>query len=144
MPSNLRVIRSQEFVRLDAHGRNDMEQSRLALNEVAAACNESGIDCALIDVRDMEEGVMSSTDLYELARTFHTTGFQPHHRLAILHRYSSGQRADFFALCATHRGWNVRAFDSFEEAYEWLSAPDSFVPPDPLIAPDRAAPGTDG
>jgi len=49
-------------------------------------------------------------------------GFRRDHRLAVVHRYGGMERADFFALCASSRGWNVRAFDSVEEALDWFAS----------------------
>ena len=33
-----------------------------------------------------------------------------------------GERAEFFAMCASDQGWNVKAFEEFEHAMEWLGA----------------------
>ena len=99
-----------------------------------------GLDRAILDCRQVE-GMLSTTDLYRLATTFHEAGFQPDLRLAVLHRTNRIDRADFFAMCATNRGWNVRAFDTFEDAFEWLT---SAVPVDTRPAGGEAGPAGGG
>ena len=132
MPYNLQVIRVSDFIRLNTKGEYDQEQTRRALSDIAAACVRSGIDSALIDIRDARSD-MRMDDLYQLALAFKTMGFRKTHRLAILYRSFSGERVDFFAMrpgeraeffamCASEGGWNVRAFEDYEHAMEWLSS----------------------
>ena len=120
MSYRLQVIRSSDFVRVDANGRPNMEETQAALRKVAESCIERGVDHALIDARDAQT-TLSITDLFVLASTFGNLGFQRHHRLAFVHRLGAGERADFFAMCANDRGWQVGSFDSFEEAFNWLN-----------------------
>jgi len=120
MPQNLQIVRPSDFVCLDAQGKPDLAASERALSAVAKACVDRGIDCALLDVRNVQSN-LGLVDLYQLVKAFDAMGFQPNHRLAVLHRYSGGEGAEFFAICASMRGWNVRAFDNFEEAIEWFS-----------------------
>jgi hypothetical protein len=120
MPYNLHIIRSEDFFRLDTHGHFDLESSRRVLAALAAACREQEIEQALLDVRN-SEGTLSTTDLYALAAAFGEIGIPPTFRLAVLHRFVGGEKAEFFAMCANNRGWNVRAHDNFEDAFEWLS-----------------------
>jgi hypothetical protein len=132
MPYNLQIIRASDFVRLNGKGEYDQAETRLALTGIAKACVTSGIDCALLDTREARSD-MQLNDLYELVLAFKEMGFQKNHRLAILHRSRSGARveffslapgelAKFFAMCATERGWNVKAFDDYEQAMQWLGA----------------------
>jgi hypothetical protein len=123
MSYDLHIVRPADFVRLDAHGRINLEESRRMLASVARECAQRGVPCTLIDARDVEPGVLSLNDLYLLAREFRELGFEKKHRLAILHRYSSSERAEFFAMCASDGGWDVRAFENFEEAIDWLNEP---------------------
>lgn len=121
MPYKLHVVKTTDFVRFDGRGNPDLVESRRALEKIATACVDSDCNCALIDVRDVYS-TLEFTDLYNLIAAFNAMGFRREHRLAILHRYSGSERADFFAMCAATRGWNVRAFDNFEEAMEWFAA----------------------
>src|SRR5579872_6045479 len=132
MPLNLQIIRTSDFIRHNSQGEYDQEETRAVLCKVAKACIESGIDCALIDVRDARSD-MKLDDVYELVLSFKEMGFQKKHRLAILYRSSGsehveffamrpGERAEFFARCAAEKGWNVRAFDDYGQAMEWFGA----------------------
>jgi hypothetical protein len=132
MPYNLQIIRASDFVRLNGKGEYDQQETRLALTGIAKACVSGGINCALIDTREARSD-MSLNDLYELVLAFEEMGFQKDHRLAILHRARSGARVEFFALApgelakffamrASERGWNVKAFDDYEQAMQWLGA----------------------
>jgi hypothetical protein len=120
MPYNLHIVQPSDFIRLDARGKPDLVESRRALEGIAKLCVERGTDCALLDVRNVK-GNMSLTDLYTLAKTFNEMGFNEKHRLAVLHRYEAGERAEMFAMFASSRGWNVRAFENYEQAIEWFS-----------------------
>ena len=135
MPFNLQIIRPSDFIRLNGKGEYDQEETRTALRNIATTCILSGIDRAMIDVRDARSD-MQMEDLRELAMKFKEMGFRKHHRLAILHRSTSGERveffamrpgerAEFFAMCASQSGWNVQAFDDFERAMEWLGSASS-------------------
>jgi hypothetical protein len=119
MNYKLHVIRTADFVRLDARGNPDLLETRRALEGVAKACVDRGANAALLDVRDVYS-TLKLVDMYHLVTAFHAMGFRREHRLAILHRYSGSERAEFFALCAAERGWHVRSFDNYEEALEWF------------------------
>jgi hypothetical protein len=124
MPYNVQIIKSQDFVRLDAHGQPDLERSRHALVAIAAMSRQSGVDRALIDVRN-SHGQLTTKDLYLLASAFSEIGFPSDFRLAVLHRFSGGDKAETFAMFAKQRGWNVQSFADFEEAFEWINDPNA-------------------
>lgn len=132
MPFNLQIIRTSDFIRLNGKGEYDQEETRQALCNIAKACMRRGISRALLDIRDASSD-MQLSDLHQLAQAFKEMGFQRNQRLAILYRsQASGHigffslrpadRATFFAMCASEDGWNVKAFDGFEAAVEWLGA----------------------
>ena len=120
MPYRVQIIRSNDFVRLDAHGNLNIYDSQAALRKLAEACMQRGIDDALLDVREVQAS-LTVTDLFVLASSFGEFGFHRGQRLAIVHRMTSDVRAGFFALCAKNRGWSVGSFDNFEEAFAWLN-----------------------
>src|SRR5450432_1561010 len=124
MPCNVQIVKTRDFLKLNAQGQLDVRQSHDVLAGLAKSCIAHDIDCALLDVRDAS-GTLKLSDLYALARAFPEMGFHEHHRLAVLHRYSAGERAQMFAMFATDRGWNVRAFEEYEEAIDWFSAQES-------------------
>jgi hypothetical protein len=137
MPYRLSIIRSSDFIRLDASGTVDFEATRQALRDLASQSVRSGLDGALLDIRDAY-GNLTVGEIYKLAAGFAELGFNRACKLAILHRFNARERADFFALCAANRGWNVKAFDSFEEAYQWLGTSET------LLVDSDAGPTGDG
>src|SRR5688500_4779104 len=92
MPYNLQIVRTQDFIRHDSQGKHDLERSRETLRQIAQQCIDKNVDCALIDIRGAEN-TLPFTDVYKLAVTFQETGFHLHHKVAVLHRYRSGERA---------------------------------------------------
>jgi len=120
----LQIIRAHEFVRLGAHGQFDLPTSKTVLAELAKACLRRGIDQALLDLRAIQPGpkpVFTPEDLKELVGTFREIGFTSRQRLAVLYTTDPHHRTSMFAFIAIMRGWNVQAFDSFENAMLWLS-----------------------
>ena len=121
----LEIIRAREFIRLGAQGRLDLKASKAMLAQLARACCKRGINQALLDLRALYPGpkpVYSPHDLAVLVNTFHEMGFTRQQRLAVLYRSDPHYRTRLFAFIAKLRGWNVQAFDDFEEAITWLSA----------------------
>lgn len=123
MPYDLHIVKTSDFVRLDAHGKPDLEQSRNVLASIAKTCMERGVLCALLDVRDLYSS-FTTNDLYRLVQAFREVGFQEKHRLAILHRFRS-ERAEIFTTFAADEGLNVRGFEDYGEAIEWFAEQES-------------------
>lgn len=145
MPTELQIIRAQEFIRLGAHGHFDLEASKEVLKQLAAACGKRGIHQALLDVRTLvpgEKPVFTPKDLVALVKTFAGVGFTPQDRLAVLYRCDPHHRARMFSYIATAHGWEVEAFDDFEKAVLWLStgAPESCPPEETATARPRKVP----
>ena len=128
MPLELHIIRAREFVRLKADHHIDLEASKATLTTLATACRKRGIDQALLDLRDFRVGptpIFSPADLSELVNTFHEIGFRKAQRLAVLYTEDPHRRARLFAFIGTLKGWNVAAFDNFEEALMWLAGEET-------------------
>ena len=120
MPAEFQIISAREFIRFGAHGHLDWDESCAALTQLARSCLDRGIDRALLDVRDVRSD-LTQEQLMALVQTFHDVGFKDHHRLAVLHGEDREARARLFAYFAAHRGWDVQAFDNFEDAIGWLA-----------------------
>jgi hypothetical protein len=138
MPYNLHIIKTSDFVRLSAKGSPDLQESFKVLSEIARTCIERGINCALLDVRDLYSQ-LSVNDLYWLAHAFHDMGFRKHHCLAVLHRYGA-ERAEIFATFAADEGWNVRGFENYEEAIEWFTTQQPLIENDAAEREEAASP----
>jgi hypothetical protein len=125
MPLELQIIRANEFVRLGAHGRPDFDGSKEALAVLAHACRKRGLDRALLDLRALHVGtkpLFTPSELALLVETFREAGFARHQRLAVLYRSDPHGGARLFAFISRMRGWQVRAFGEFEQAFLWLAA----------------------
>jgi hypothetical protein len=125
MPIELEIIRAQEFIRLGAHGRFDLKASKAVLALLAGACRKRRINQALLDLRDLRPGpkpVFSPADLVSLVNTFREVGFTRAQRVAVLYSSDPHHRVKLFAFISNSQGWNVEAFESFEEAINWLSS----------------------
>jgi hypothetical protein len=122
MPHEMHIIKAGEFLRSGPTGVLDVTASCKVLKALAEALVDRGVHKALLDVRKMRiHPPVSYTELYQLARAFQEAGFGSHHRLAVLVAPGRYDKAEFFALCASGRGWNVSAFDTFEDAFDWLT-----------------------
>ena len=124
MPLDMQIIRAREFIRMDGHGHIQFEQSREALKALGEACRTRGIDRAMLDVRDVRSN-LTSADLMALVQMFREVGFSHGQRLALLYSTDPFRRVRRFAFLGTLRGWQVRAFNDFEKAIEWLAMTDA-------------------
>ena len=124
MPVALQVIRASEFIRLDADEHLDFAASKQALQVLAHACHKRGLDRALMDLRSLpvlDRPHFTPTELAALVGTFREAGFTRQQRLAILYRHDVHGGIRSFAFISRLRGLQVRAFDEFEAAMQWLS-----------------------
>jgi hypothetical protein len=122
MPHELHVIKAGDFIRCGGTGKIDFESSREVLRSLAQALITRGIDKAILDIRKLYGDPPGTyTQLYHLATAFREAGFGQGHRLAILVSPDRHDKAEFFAICASGRGWNAWAFDEFEHAFDWLT-----------------------
>jgi len=124
MPTELQIIRANEFLRLDPHRHLNFEASKEALRVLAVACRLRGIDRAMLDLRTLPipaKRLFTTTELAALVDTFREAGFTRQQRLAVLYRRDPHGGARMFAFISFMRGWQVRAFSEFEAAFVWLS-----------------------
>jgi hypothetical protein len=124
MALELQIIRASEFVRLGARDRLDFKASKEALQQLAQACRKRGVDRALLDLRELPippKPLFTPQELAALVETFREVGFARQQRLAVLYRSDPHHGARLFAFISSMRGWQVRAFEAFEESLLWLS-----------------------
>jgi hypothetical protein len=119
MDRNIRVISCPDFVRVDAAGTLDAAATRACLREIVEACVSTGVRRALLDVRDITEAPTPS-QLFWIADELPDLGFSRLERVAIVYTDRGQGRAAFFATTARNRGFKVREFTEFEEAFNWL------------------------
>ena len=120
MSANIRIIHAQEFIKANPEGQLNLDESTKMLIEIAsvsAPLTDYGI---ILDTRKMQSR-MSEADLWFLAselNNYFSKAFSWAQKTAVLCPLEEFDNAKFFALCAKNRGFRVKAFTSFEEAYE--------------------------
>ena len=122
MPTNIRIIHAHDFIRAAPEGQLDLEKSHKGLMEIASASAGLADYEIILDTRKAQIE-MSATDLWYLAAELSKLrGTFFRHKMAVLCPLVEFDQAEFFALCAKNRGFQVMAFTSFEDAIEWLIA----------------------
>jgi len=124
MSNHVRVIHPSDFLRAHPDGRADLESGKALLAKVAEAAAPLESFQVLIDIRDVV-GNLTPDELHELAGSlisFRSTFLR---RTAILCPRERFDNARFFALLAASYGFTrLRAFLEYEDAMEWLMAPE--------------------
>jgi hypothetical protein len=120
----IELIRTPEFIRASPHGILDFAATKETLRSIALACVKRGLKRALLDLRGLpgRRVPFSCSELVELVETFRDSGFSEKHKLAVLYAEDRHRGAPLFSFIGRMQGWNVRAFEEFEEALEWLSS----------------------
>ena len=119
MPTNVKVIQAKDFVRATPQGHADIEKAERLLKDIATA--GAGIDDfnVLVDTR-RSSGGLTANELWSLAHKLAQYRHAFGRKTAILCPAERFDHSRFFALCAENRGFDMRAFVSYEEAMEWL------------------------
>ena len=120
MPRNVKVIRSVDFIRAQPDGPVNLAAAEQLLKEIAEA--GAGLEDfdVLVDIRNVSGGQLAPAELWQLAEKLAQHRRTLGDRTAILCPMERFDHVRFFALCAEHRGFNVHAFTSYEQAMEWL------------------------
>ena len=121
MPIDVRIIQAQDFIKSSLEGRLDLEESKKALNEIALTPAPL-IDYEIILDTRKARSVMSAIDLWYLAAELSRLRETFSRKTAVLCPLEEFDQAEFFALCAKNRGFQVQAFTSLKDALEWLIA----------------------
>jgi hypothetical protein len=126
MPTNIRIIQSNDFIKATPEGQFDLEKSKKLLMEIATA-SVSLVDYEIILDTRKAQMRLSTFDLWYLAVELGNLGKAFYRKTAVLCPIERFDQAEFFALCAQNGGFQVRAFSSFEDAIEWLmqTGPDA-------------------
>ncbi len=125
MAYDVRVIPIREFIKTDITGDVDMSASRKMLSELMAVCKRENMSRILIDCREASSPA-TTLDVWTLARDLGSLGVTYEDRVALLNRpKDSFDRGAFLEVCATNRGYQIKAFREFEQAFSWLTSEDS-------------------
>lgn len=125
MTATIRIIHAHDFMKVTPAGWLDRAQSMKLLLEIASDAAGLASFHVILDTREAQSG-LSEIDLWFLASELskHFRDVSQSTRVAVLCHTERFNQAEFFALCANNEGFNISAFTSFEEAYEWLTAED--------------------
>ena len=124
MKAEIKFVKTRDFIKTTASGQLNLEQSKKVLEEIARLNTPDDLHDILVDIRETEPG-LSLSEIYELVTAVgnHRQAFRK--KIAILlgaqHDFD---KARFLEMCASNRGYNVNAFDDFEEAVNWLMCED--------------------
>jgi hypothetical protein len=122
MAYDVRVIPIREFMKTDLSGEIDLHASRKLLSGLMAACKRQHMTRILIDSRETSSH-STMLDVWTLATELGALGVTPENRVAVLNRPKDNfDRAAFLELCATNRGYQLKAFREFEDAFTWLTS----------------------
>ena len=123
MPYNLKIVPSREFIRTNANGEFDLEGTKELFIAVFSKMKDADVSEVVLDVREAYSK-MTAFDLYQLLPILDRLGHKGSWKVAIVYRPKDDfDRAKFFELCAQNRGYQVGAFQVFEEAIAWLYPP---------------------
>jgi len=120
MNLNIRIVRSQDFLKVTPTGEIDFEASKKALLKLASENSAPRRHDIMIDIRQTY-GHLTLPEITEVVDVMieHRDSFRS--KLAILALPGLGfDHAKFMELYASNRGFQVAAFKDFEEAINWL------------------------
>ena len=124
MSIELHVIHASDFIHLGADEYLDVQASKDALRTLAQACCERGINCAVLDLRQLPVEAkphFTTSELAALVVVFRDAGFTRQQRLAVLYSHDIHGGIRSFAFISRMRGLQVQAFLDFESAFLWLA-----------------------
>jgi hypothetical protein len=123
MPSEIRIYRLGEFVRIDEAGVVDVESSKMLIRRIAAASTANSIENILVDMRDTTlSKTVDFRDLINVAVEF-VRCLPSFVRVANLipdeerRSLMAKQAADLIEM----HGGKYRFFTGFEDAIDWLA-----------------------
>jgi hypothetical protein len=103
-------------------GEIDLNASREMLSELMAFSRREHMSRILIDCREASSH-STVLDVWALARDLGSLGFTHENRVAVLNRPKDNfDRGAFLEVCATNRGYELKAFREFEAAFAWLTS----------------------
>lgn len=134
MKTQTKVFPLKHLIVMTADGKLDLLASKTALKSLVAAPGFEASYEVLLDLRDINCS-MSVTDIYELAAhmAYPDAALPTRRKIAVLidshsPHHLAFDHAKFLEIAAGNRGFQIRAFDDYDRADEWLNAD---LPADP-------------
>jgi hypothetical protein len=120
MDLNLRLIYAKDFLKMAPTGELDLDTSKRLILNLAREHASPGQYDVLIDTRQTT-GKLTLFDIAEMVNVMieHRGSFRSKVAVLTSHDYKF-EHAKFMELYANNRGFQIGAFDDFEEAMNWL------------------------
>ena len=123
MSYDIKIVSANEFVRTNAKGEFDLEETKNLLLTVFSKMKDANVYDVVLDVREAYSK-MTGVEVLKLFTHLHHLESLSNRKLAIVYRPKDDlDRAKMFEVCAQKRGYQVGAFQDFEEAITWLYPP---------------------
>ena len=120
MATKIKIITVTEFLEVTPEGKMDITTSRQLLVDIAKDEHQPVDYDLLIDFRNTQ-WEMSTIDLYQLASQLIEHGNTFRKKVAILVLPGINfDPASFLATCSNNRGFQISAFNDYENALRWL------------------------
>ena len=126
MPTNVKIIQARDFISARPGGVLDLHASETLLDSIVTSSTSLEQFQVLLDTRRTLTS-LSTTDLWYLSQKLTHADVAGMHKTAVLCPHERFDHAQFFAMCAEHRGLNIRAFLAYEDAMEWLIHDDHLI-----------------
>ena len=121
MDLNVRIIHHKDFLETSPSGELDLDKSKQTLLKIASLNKPPHNYDVMIDLRGATPHLYMA-DITELVQLMIDYRDSFRNKIAILtSRDALFELAKFMELYAQNRGFQVAAFDNFEEAINWLS-----------------------
>jgi len=116
----LNIVHAKEFVKMTPDGEFDSESTRDLMIEAISAGEKTGEHEILLDFRQARTD-LTMADIYYLAAEMQNHRSLYKDKIALLIAPDQKwDQAKFFEVCAVNRGLDVAAFNSYEDAIDWL------------------------
>lgn len=117
MPTNIKIIHTQDFIRAKPDGVLDLTASRNLLKDLVTESETAGKYHVLVDTRGADVR-LSTTDIFNLGVAVAAASARD--KVALLVPPGEQVNASFLETVSYNRGANLRAFTDFETAITWL------------------------
>jgi len=131
MPSDIKIYKVQDFVRVTETGELDHDRSIQIVRQLATAAGYHVDHNILLDMRETTVKVDGMADLLRIALEFahHKSVFRNKVANVIPDEPERMALAEQFKACLTIEGFDYEVFTDFEQAIEWLSETEALGQP---------------
>lgn len=119
MPTNIKIVHTQDFIRVQPDGTLDLPASRSLLRGLVTEFGTAGEYYVLIDTR-RADAQLSAAQIFEIAHSVAAEPAFARRKVCLLVPKKDDLDAAFFETVSRNRGADVRAFTDFEPAISWL------------------------